>query len=148
MFCPKCATQNLEGASFCRVCGANISLVPQAVSGQLPVQNNEPPPDARARRRHGREPSLDNAFRSAFMGLGFLFVSIALAFSRMGTGWWFWLLIPAFSMMGTGVAAGTTMPCQVMASHPRNPVSATVGNSGSEGDRCPEVTAKAAESLA
>lgn len=104
MFCPKCATQNLEGASFCRVCGANISLVPQAVSGQLPVQNNEPPPDARARRRHGREPSLDNAFRSAFMGLGFLFVSIALAFSRMGTGWWFWLLIPAFSMMGTGVA--------------------------------------------
>ena len=52
------------------------------------------------------------------------------------------------SMMGTGVAAGTTMPCQVMASHPRNPVSATVGNSGSEGDRCPEVTAKAAESLA
>jgi hypothetical protein len=38
------------------------------------------------------------------MGLGFLFVAIALSFSGMGRGWWFWMLIPAFSMMGTGVA--------------------------------------------
>jgi hypothetical protein len=38
------------------------------------------------------------------MGIAFLLVSMALAFSRMGTGWWFWMLIPAFSMMGTGVA--------------------------------------------
>ena len=106
MFCPKCATQNLEGASFCRVCGANISLVPQAISGDLPTA---PATDdscgltGRARRR-GREVGLDSAFRSAFMGLGFLFVSIALSFSGMGRGWWFWMLIPAFSMMGTGVA--------------------------------------------
>ncbi|MGH9956462.1 MAG: zinc-ribbon domain-containing protein, partial [Pyrinomonadaceae bacterium] len=33
MFCPKCAAQNLDGASYCRVCGANISLVPQAITG-------------------------------------------------------------------------------------------------------------------
>ena len=37
MFCPKCATQNLDGASFCRSCGANISLIPQALAGQ-PLQ--------------------------------------------------------------------------------------------------------------
>src|SRR6266508_2925704 len=36
MFCPKCATQNLEGASYCRSCGANISLLPHALSGQWP----------------------------------------------------------------------------------------------------------------
>ena len=41
MFCPKCASQNIDGASFCRVCGANISLVPQALSGQLPVANDD-----------------------------------------------------------------------------------------------------------
>ena len=35
MFCPKCATQNLDGASFCRGCGANISLVSQALNGQM-----------------------------------------------------------------------------------------------------------------
>ena len=37
MFCPKCASQNVDGAHFCRACGANISLVPQALTGQFPV---------------------------------------------------------------------------------------------------------------
>lgn len=103
MFCPKCAAQNLDGASFCRVCGANISLVPQALTGQLQqlgVQEVSRS-DRKARRR---EATLDNAFRNAFMGVGFLLVAMALAFSAMGRGWWFWMLIPAFSMMGTGIA--------------------------------------------
>jgi hypothetical protein len=107
MFCPKCATQNLEGASFCRSCGANISLIPQALSGQLPQAREDEELDIgrRARRRHGRgEPSLDHAFKNVFMGIAFMLVSIALAFSRMGYGWWFWMLIPAFSLMGSGVA--------------------------------------------
>jgi hypothetical protein len=59
----------------------------------------------RGRRSRGRrEASLDSAFKNVFMGVAFLLVSLALAFSRMGYGWWFWMLIPAFSMMGTGVA--------------------------------------------
>ena len=101
MFCPKCAAQNLDGASYCRSCGANISLVPQALTGQLPSQTEIP---SRRGRRYGRELTLDRAFKSAFMGLAFLLVSIALSFSPMGRGWWFWMLIPAFSMMGGGVA--------------------------------------------
>lgn len=106
MFCPKCATQNLEGASFCRSCGANISLIPHALSGQLPQakEDEEQYTGRRGRRRHGREPSLDHACKNVFMGIAFLLVSIALAFSRMGYGWWFWMLIPAFSLMGSGVA--------------------------------------------
>ena len=107
MFCPKCAAQNVDGASFCRVCGANISLIPQALSGQLPQASEDERIEIgrRALKRLGRrEPSLDHAFKNVFMGIAFLFVSIALAFSRMGYGWWFWMLIPAFSMMGTGVA--------------------------------------------
>ena len=107
MFCPKCASHNLEGASFCRVCGANISLVPQALTGQLPEKTNEvnlSRAEKRHRKRQDREVSLDSAFRSAFMGLGFLFVAIALSFSVVGRVWWFWMLIPAFSMMGTGIA--------------------------------------------
>ena len=35
MFCPKCAAQNADDAKFCRACGTDISLVPQAVTGQL-----------------------------------------------------------------------------------------------------------------
>ena len=104
MFCPKCASQNLDGASFCRTCGANISLVPQALSGQLPELVEEEVGPGRRRRRRMRELSLDHAFKNIFMGLAFLIISISLSFSFMGRTWWFWMLIPAFSMMGTGLA--------------------------------------------
>src|SRR6266850_4317279 len=106
MFCPKCATQNLEGASFCRSCGANISLIPHALSGQLPRAKEDEERDTgrRGRRRHGRELSLDHAFKNIFMGIAFMVISIALAFSGRAYGWWFWMLIPAFSLMGSGVA--------------------------------------------
>ena len=104
MFCPKCATQNLDGASFCRSCGANISLVPQALSGQL-VQ---PPPPIEAegggcRTRRGRELTLEQPFKNFFMGVAFLIISIVLS-RTIGYGWWFWMLIPSFLFMATGVA--------------------------------------------
>lgn len=104
MFCPKCANQNIDGASFCRVCGANISLVPQALSGQLPVANDESRQARRSRRRHGRQPSLEHALKNVFIGIAFIFVSVALSFSAGGRFWWFWMLIPAFSCLGTGIA--------------------------------------------
>ena len=105
MFCPKCAAQNLDGASFCRVCGANISLVPQALTGQL-VQT--PPPEevvdeSCGRRGRRRALTLDTAFKNMFIGVAFLIISIALS-RTIGAGWWFWMLIPAFSLMGTGLA--------------------------------------------
>src|ERR1044071_8218576 len=103
MFCPKCATNNVDGASFCRGCGANISLVSQALTGEI-----VPPPapeveDKRGRRKAGRELSLDHAFRNIFMGIAFFVIALALSRS-IGAGWWFWMLLPAFSLMGTGVA--------------------------------------------
>jgi hypothetical protein len=109
MFCPKCATQNLDGASFCRGCGANISLVSQALTGQMTTQ---PPAEQEVdegggfcspRRRRGKELTLDQAFKNAFIGIAFLIIAIALSRS-IGQGWWFWMLIPAFSLMGTGLA--------------------------------------------
>jgi hypothetical protein len=110
MFCPKCATQNLDGVSFCRGCGANISLVPQAMTGQPALANEENglAKDEAAcaipgRRRGRRELTLDSAFKNMFIGIAFLIISIALSRS-IGAGWWFWMLIPAFSLMGTGVA--------------------------------------------
>ena len=103
MFCPKCATKNLEGASFCRTCGANISLVPQALTGQL-VQE---PPRAElvegCRTRRGRELTLEQPFKNFFMGIAFLLISIVLS-RTIGQVWWFWMLIPAFSLMATGLA--------------------------------------------
>ena len=105
MFCPKCAAQNLDGASYCRVCGANISLVPQALTGQLAASGEEglSRSERRARRRH-REIGIESAFRNVFIGFAFLFVTLALLLTGRGGGWWFWMLIPAFALMGTGLA--------------------------------------------
>jgi hypothetical protein len=109
MFCPKCATQNADGARFCRLCGANISLVPMAVNGQLTSAAPEEP-DIRddcqftKRGRRKRRVTVEDGIKQLFVGLGFIFVSIALAYSVMGTGWWFWMLIPAFSCIGSGVS--------------------------------------------
>ena len=99
MFCPKCAAQNVDGASFCRVCGANVSLVPQALTGQLP---EAPEPEKGA--ACGKNATWESAFRSLFMGVAFLLIAVALGFSRMGGGWWFYMLIPASVLMATGVA--------------------------------------------
>ena len=107
MFCPKCATQNLDGASFCRSCGANISLIPQALTGQLVRPNEEQSLTEEERcltsGRRGRELTLETAFKNLFLGVAFLVIAYALARS-IGAGWWFWMLIPAFMMMGTGIA--------------------------------------------
>jgi len=68
MFCPKCAAKNLEGASFCRVCGANISLIPGALSGQLPQVRQDDDVDeglCSTRRRRRGQPSIDAAMRNA-----------------------------------------------------------------------------------
>src|ERR1051325_3120756 len=103
MFCPKCATQNVDGVHFCRSCGANISLVPQALTGQF-VQ---PPPmtDDRGshRTRRRRELTLEQPVQNLFIGIAFIIVSIVLS-RTIGQAWWFWMLIPAFSLMAKGVA--------------------------------------------
>ena len=114
MFCPNCAAQNLDGASFCRVCGANISLVPQALSGQLP---QAPEPDdfgSRVRRKRERdrarrreiEPSLEKGIMNVFIGLGFIVAAIAIMLRFPGGVFWGWsFFIPGFSNIGKGVGA-------------------------------------------
>ncbi|MBA3239671.1 MAG: zinc ribbon domain-containing protein [Acidobacteria bacterium] len=107
MYCPRCAVHNGDDAKFCRSCGADISLVPDAVYGQLSerLAAAEGGMHQPRRDRHGRPPSLDKAVRSAFMGVAFILVAFAVAFwARGGSNWWFWMFIPAFAMLGNGVA--------------------------------------------
>jgi hypothetical protein len=105
MFCPNCATKQIDGAHFCRSCGANISLVPQALTGQLPA--TEPPEDDFYRRRHrGRLLSSDYAIRSMVSGVAFAAMAVmVLKFAPGSSGWWFWLLVPALMMFSRGITA-------------------------------------------
>lgn len=106
MYCPKCGTQNVEDASFCRGCGANVSLVPQALAGHLPEQKVE------GRKRHGKKheddepPNLTSGIVKFFVGIAFIIVAFSVrnTWQVAGQIWWFWLLIPAAGSLGTGVA--------------------------------------------
>lgn len=109
MFCPKCATQNLEGAKFCRSCGTDISLVPQVLTGELATRLS-----AADAARHGRPsrrdqrdgpPSIERAVRNLFMGVAFIFVAFAVkTWAPAGNIWWFWMFLPAAAMLADGVA--------------------------------------------
>jgi hypothetical protein len=102
MFCPNCATKQIDGAHFCRSCGANISLVSQALAGQLPEA--KPLQDYYGRRRR-RAPSMDYAIRSLTMGVAFALMAVMTSKFAPGSGrWWFWLLVPAFMMFARGFA--------------------------------------------
>lgn len=114
MFCPKCATQNMENARFCRGCGSDISMVPVALSGRMPettavVYEEEGPQfrsmSRRSRRRRSKKPvTHGKAFENLGVGLAFLTISIIAAlFVPSGRFWWFWLLIPTFACFGEGI---------------------------------------------
>jgi hypothetical protein len=102
MYCPKCATQNLDNVKFCRSCGTNIELVPQALTGKLPEPDRH-----RSRRRHRQEgpPDIGEGIQKLFLGFAFMAVAASIfLFMRGGRGWWFWLLIPAFMFLGRGLS--------------------------------------------
>jgi hypothetical protein len=113
MFCPKCGTQNIEDAKFCRGCGADIGLVPQAMTGELADKRavgydaEGQPYDESGRRvrRRKEQPRLDKAVTNIFMGVAFLLVAFSvMLFAPGGRMWWFWMLIPSFTMLGGGFA--------------------------------------------
>ncbi len=102
MYCPNCAAVNTDDAKFCRGCGANLSLVPQALTGQLFESESRGP---HKRGKHNRPPSIGLGIQKISFGVGFLLVSIAIGlFAPGGRGWWFWLLIPAFASLGKGIS--------------------------------------------
>jgi hypothetical protein len=45
MYCPNCSTQAAEGAKFCKSCGLNLTVIAQALSGDLaladPIRDRE-----------------------------------------------------------------------------------------------------------
>jgi hypothetical protein len=104
MYCPQCASP-IDGVKFCRSCGANVSLVPQALTGQLP-----PAGDAGQEFQHGTRFRSGQAVTDTrfviefFAAIGFLIASFIVLFGVPAGVFWGWsLLIPAFMLLGGAV---------------------------------------------
>ena len=137
MFCPKCGSQNAQGTTYCRTCGANLSLVPQALTGQL----TEVRDTRRGRRRHRDEgpPNLAHGINKTFMGIGFLLVALcAFLFAPAGRLWWFWMLIPAFGMLGRGIAEMVSAKAALKQMHGDGPTTASMPTRRVTGELPPE----------
>ncbi|HEY0098596.1 MAG TPA: zinc ribbon domain-containing protein [Pyrinomonadaceae bacterium] len=108
MYCPKCGTQNVDDASFCRGCGVNLSLVPQALEGRAPAPVAAAAGKPAHTDRHKRDdpPNLTYALVKTFVGIAFILVALSVKNVHQIAGqiWWFWMLIPAAGSLGAGVA--------------------------------------------
>ncbi len=111
MYCPRCATQNIDMARFCRSCGANLSLVPQALSGHLPESQSDRVERAiKGAIKRRREPDLARGIRKTSIGIAFLTAVAVLFFTKHSVGFGaIWLLIPAFMLLGKGIAEVVTV---------------------------------------
>src|SRR4051812_34802607 len=103
MYCPKCGSQTPEDGKFCRSCGSDVSLVPLALTGQLPP--SAPSATSASAAVDGAK-HLSAAISNSITGVGFVVVAFSvLLFAPAGRLWWFWMLIPAFSLLASGLAA-------------------------------------------
>src|SRR6266498_5898795 len=105
MYCPRCATENIDSARYCRSCGANLSLIPQAMSGRLPQDQSEKVESAiKGAIKRRREPNLGRGIRRISVGFAFLVIAAVLFFTKSSGGFGqIWLLIPAFLLIGKGI---------------------------------------------
>ena len=106
MYCPRCAAQNLDDAKFCRACGADIRLVPQALRGTLPVEIGTDKGEAvEQTEEKKREPAtVDAGLKNIFQGIGLLIIFLIGIFVFRGAFWLtIWFIIPALSSFGEGI---------------------------------------------
>ncbi|MDQ1590070.1 MAG: hypothetical protein QOG71_697 [Pyrinomonadaceae bacterium] len=108
MYCPRCAVQNLDDAKFCRGCGADIRLVPQALQGTLQpaalerFENGEVEEGGKKKKR--RPATVDEALKSLFTGFGLFIIFLIGIFAFRGAFWvTIWFIIPALANIGEGI---------------------------------------------
>jgi hypothetical protein len=103
MYCPQCASP-IDGVKFCRLCGANVSLVPQALTGQFLPAGDECQEWRPGRHGRSRQPTIERAATTFFLGIAFLITSFVIMDDLPGGIAWGWsLLFPAFACIGFGV---------------------------------------------
>lgn len=79
MYCPKCATQNIDGSKFCRSCGTNLEVVALALSDNA----NEEEKSWLKKRGKGVRLTVQGAILTGFS----LLIAIALALFSDNPAW-------------------------------------------------------------
>jgi zinc-ribbon domain len=106
VYCPRCATENLDDAKFCRACGLDIHLVPQALTGLLPdaaaTDAVEKQGKKEKKEKDGR--LLEKGLENVFVGVAFLVIFLAGLFYFRGAFMiWIWFIIPSLACVGEGL---------------------------------------------
>src|SRR5262245_32687880 len=99
MYCPKCGTQNIEEANFCRICGVRF---------QTPAINALPKPNIEI-------PDYERAIRKLLMGIGLLIIAFIPLIE--GEPIWWWLLFPGIPLIAKGIGQLTQVKLACGSSH-------------------------------
>ena len=106
MFCPRCAADNLDDAKYCRACGADIHLVPQALTGMLPAELTQAgdKPAKKSKKKDDEGRLLEKGMENVFVGLAFLLIVLGGLFYMRGAFFlWVWFIIPSLARFGEGL---------------------------------------------
>ncbi|MGI9105934.1 MAG: zinc-ribbon domain-containing protein [Pyrinomonadaceae bacterium] len=104
MYCPRCAVHNLDDAKFCRACGADIRLVPQALMGSLPAEMESGKGEGKRKTKKYKPATIDGGLKNIFKGIAFLLIFLAGLSVFRGAFWLtVWFIIPAFESIGEGI---------------------------------------------
>jgi hypothetical protein len=111
MYCPKCGSDNIETARFCRKCGANIAYVSEPLA---PDSAQTQSPWSLPWQRGGLSPA--RAAKNLSSGIALLCIAIFLIITHQR--WGLWMLFPAFALLGKGISMiitiRTTSPRRVL----------------------------------
>lgn len=108
MFCPKCGTDNMNEAKFCRACGMDITIVPMVLTGELNAELVKSPKKIAKALKEKKEVeesmNWEGAVSSFFTGVAFLLIFLAGAIFMRGLFMiWIWMIIPALACIGSGL---------------------------------------------
>ena len=88
MFCPKCGSNQADGKKFCTVCGTNLFIVSQALTGQLPQPPIHYAPPVISPHEIERQQEMKKGITMTVLGGGYIvYKLISFIFSFPFYGW-------------------------------------------------------------
>jgi hypothetical protein len=106
MFCPKCRSQNNQGANFCRKCGADLESAMLAPFKPSSIDNKVDGRSLTKIKSIDPDELTAGGIANIIIGDGFFMVAVILSatHSSVSSLLWLFLLIPAFYLFGRGFA--------------------------------------------